>query len=91
MTNSAEKRIQITSNYTTNSSHVYERVEDNKDGSVTVHESNGPVHSNTITTVRTKPYEFKTESKSLILGEKKDDKDFSQVERKEKEYDTSQL
>jgi hypothetical protein len=93
MAKDQENRIQITSDFTTSSTHAYKRVEDHKDGSLTVHETTGPAHSHTVTTVTTNPYELKTNSTSLSVQDKKSDKDFGQVAKKEKKkaYDTTQL
>jgi hypothetical protein len=85
----SKKRIQITSDFTSNAEHFYERVERPGTNDTKIVEENSPKASRRSVTVTTNPYTVETDGSS----EKTNDKEGASVtvDIEKKGYDTSQL
>ena len=61
MTGENEKRVQITSNFTSEAEVFYERIEDKKTGEVDYKQNSKPSTVTSKTTITTRPYKYETE------------------------------
>jgi len=83
------KRVQISSNFTSESEQLFERIEDVESKVTKVVDRTEPSVINTSTTITTKPY--KTDTNASVENSKTKGDDVTAVKFNKGDYDTSQL